>query len=151
MSFLGIDLGTSFLKGAVLDVEKRKLGQVIRKPFPEPISNSDPLRCEFAPEAILGAFRSLIDELAPFAPDCEGVVVCAQMHGLVLMNQSRQAVSKCITWRDRRATAPLPSGAGSYLDAILAQASPQDLRQLGNELEAARRSEERRVGKECRS
>src|SRR5579863_5798783 len=138
MSFLGIDLGTSFLKGAVLDVEKRKLGQVIRKPFPEPISNSDPLRCEFDPEAILGAFRSLIDELAPFAPDCEGVVVCAQMHGLVLMNQSRQAVSQCLTCRHRRATAPLPSAPGSYLDAILAQASPPDLRQLGNELEAAR-------------
>ncbi|HZC24217.1 MAG TPA: FGGY family carbohydrate kinase, partial [Candidatus Binatia bacterium] len=138
MSFLGIDLGTSFLKGAVLDVERRKLGQVIRKPFPEPISNSDPLRCEFDPEAILRAFRSLIDELAPSAPHCEGIVMCAQMHGLVLMNQQRQAVSNCITWRDQRAMAPHPSGSGTYLDAILARVTRQDLRQLGNELEAAR-------------
>jgi len=138
MSFLGIDLGTSFLKGAVLDVERRKLGQVIRKPFPEPIANSDPLRCEFDPEAILKAFRSLLDELAPFAPNCEGIVVCTQMHGLVLMNQQRQAISKCITWRDQRAAAPHSSGSGTYLDAILARVTPQDLRQLGNELEAAR-------------
>ena len=138
MSFLGIDLGTSFLKGAVLDVERRKLGQVIRKPFPEPISNSDPRRCEFDPEAILKAFQSLVDELAPFAPDCEGVVMCAQMHGLVLMNQQREALSRCITWRDQRAMAPHPSGEGTYLDAILARATRQDLRQLGNELEAAR-------------
>lgn len=138
MSFLGIDLGTSFLKGAVLDVEKRTLGQVIRKPFPEPISNSNPLRCEFAPEAILAAFRSLIDELAPFAPHCEGIVVCTQMHGLVLMNQQLQAVSNCITWRDQRAMEPYPSGSGSYLDEIHARTTPQDLRQLGNELDAAR-------------
>lgn len=138
MSFLGIDLGTTFLKGAVLDVEKRTLGPVIRKPFPEPISNSNPLRCEFAPEAILRAFQSLIDELAPFAPHCEGIVVCTQMHGLVLINQQLQAVSNCITWRDQRGMEPYPTGSGSYLDEIHARTTPQDLRQLGNELEAAR-------------
>lgn len=138
MSFLGIDLGTSFLKGAVLDVERHKLKQVIRKPFPEPISSGDGSRCEFDPEAILAAFRALIDELALLAPDCEGIVLCAQMHGLVLMNERHQAVSNCITWRDQRATARHPSGSGSYFDALLAHTTPQERRQLGNELEPAR-------------
>lgn len=138
MSFLGIDLGTSFLKGAVLDLERRTLEHVIRKPFPEPISNQDSLRCEFDPEAILLAFRGLIDELAPLAPDCEGIVLCAQMHGLVLMNERRRDVSNCITWRDQRATERHPSGSGSYFDAILAHTTPHELRQLGNELEPGR-------------
>lgn len=138
MSFLGVDLGTSFLKGAVLDVERHKVEQVIRKPFPEPIPNVDPTSCEFDPEAILTAFRALIDELARFAPDCEGIVVCAQMHGLVLMNQKNQAISNCITWRDQRTTTQHPSGSGSYFDVILARTTPQELRQLGNELQPAR-------------
>jgi sugar (pentulose or hexulose) kinase len=138
MSFLGVDLGTSFLKGAVLDLEQRQVTQVIRKPFPEPIWNGDPFVCEFDPEAILIAFQSLIDELALLAPDCEGIVVCAQMHGLVLMNRHRQVVSNCITWRDQRATTQHPSGSGSYFDAILAHTTPQEVRQLGNELEPGR-------------
>jgi sugar (pentulose or hexulose) kinase len=138
MSFLGIDLGTSFLKGAVLDLERRKLERVIRKPFPEPISNQDPSHCEFDPEAILIAFRALIDELALLAPDCEGIVLCAQMHGLVLMNERHQAISNCITWRDQRAMTQHPSGSGSYFDAILAHATPHELRQLGNELDPGR-------------
>ena len=138
MSFLGIDLGTSFLKGAVLDVERRKLEQVRRKPFPEPISNPDPFLCEFDPNAILSAFRALIDELAPLAPDCEGIVVCAQMHGLVLMNERRHAVSNCLTWQDQRAMMQHPSGSGSYFDAILEHTTPHERRQLGNELEPAR-------------
>jgi len=138
MSFLGIDLGTSFLKGAVLDVERHKIEQVRRKPFPEPISSGDPLRCEFDPNAILTAFRALIDELAPLAPDCEGIVLCTQMHGLVLMNEHRHAVSNCLTWRDQRVMTQLPSGSGSYFDAILEHTTPDELRQLGNELEPAR-------------
>jgi len=138
MSFLGVDLGTSFLKGAVLNVASHKLEQVRRKPFPEPLSKGDPLRCEFDPNAILSAFRALIDELAPLAPDCEGIVLCTQMHGLVLMNERRHAVSNCLTWRDQRAMTQHPSGSGSYFDAILKQTTPQELRQLGNELEPAR-------------
>jgi sugar (pentulose or hexulose) kinase len=138
MSFLGIDLGTSFLKGAVLDVERHKLGHVRRKPFPEPISNRDPLGCEFSPNAILTAFRALIDELAPLAPDCEGIILSTQMHGLVLMNEHRDAVSNCLTWRDQRAMTQHPSGSGSYFDAIVEHTTGDELRQLGNELEPAR-------------
>lgn len=138
MSFLGIDLGTSFLKGAVLDVERRRLGRVIRKPFPDPIASADSFRCEFEPSAILVSFRALIDDLAPLAPDCEGIVLCAQMHGLVLMNERGQAVSNCITWRDQRAITPYPSRSGSYFDVILSHTSVQERRQLGNELEPGR-------------
>ena len=138
MSFLGIDLGTSFIKGAVLNLATRQLEHVRRMPFPDPIATGDSLRCEYDPRQILSAVRSLISELAPRAPDCQGVVTCAQMHGLVLMNDHAEAVSNCVTWRDQRALAPDPSGSGSYFDAIVGKSSPQMRRQVGNELEPAR-------------
>jgi sugar (pentulose or hexulose) kinase len=138
MSFLGIDLGTSFIKGAVLDLARCELAHVRRRPFPEAVPTGDPLRCEFSPQSILTAFRGLIQELAALAPDCEGVVICTQMHGLVLMNEYHEAVSNCVTWRDQRALARHPSGSGSYFDAILACTTPQERQQLGNELEPAR-------------
>ncbi len=37
MTFLGIDLGTTFIKGAVLDLDRLRLGHIQRVPFPAPL------------------------------------------------------------------------------------------------------------------
>jgi sugar (pentulose or hexulose) kinase len=138
MSLLGIDIGTSFIKGAVLNLKTWQLEHIRRAPFPDPVATVDPLQCEYDPREIVSAVRALIDGLSPHAPDCEGVVMCAQMHGTVLMNDRREAVSNCVTWRDQRVLAPHPSGEGSYFDAIVVRTSPELRWQLGNELEPAR-------------
>ncbi len=138
MSFLGVDIGTSFIKAAVLQPETRQLQHVTRVPFPDPVRTGSPLHCEYDPQAVVAAVRALIEQIAAHAPDCEGLVMCAQMHGLVLMNGKREAVSNCITWRDERALEAHPSGAGSYFDSIRERTSSDLRRQLGNELEPAR-------------
>jgi sugar (pentulose or hexulose) kinase len=138
MSFLGIDLGTSFIKGAVLNLETRRLEHVRRTAFPDPIRTGDPLRCEFDPKEILRAFQNLVAELAPLAPDCEGLVMCTQMHGLVVMNDRREPCSNCITWRDQRVLEKKLGTDETYFDAILAQTTAEERRQLGNELDPAR-------------
>jgi sugar (pentulose or hexulose) kinase len=90
--------------------------------------------CEFDPHEVVGAVRAFIDQLAPHAPDCEGIVMCSQMHGTVLMNEHGDAMSNCVTWRDQRATMLHPSGSGSYFDVLAQRISPQQARQLGQEL-----------------
>lgn len=134
MSFIGIDLGTSFIKGAVLDLELRQLRHICRRPFPPQLPNRNPLFCEFNPDEIISAFRSLLETLSTAAPDCSGIVVCTQMHGMILMNEAGKVVSPCLTWRDQRATMPHPSGAGTYFDVITQRISAGQLAQLGNEL-----------------
>jgi sugar (pentulose or hexulose) kinase len=138
MSFLGLDLGTSFIKGAVLHLESRRLEHVRRTPFPPPLVNANPLLCEVDPTAILAAARELIAELAPHAQDCEGIVMCSQMHGMVLMSGRGEVESNCVTWRDQRALMPHPSGEGSYFDVLTRRLDPQHVRQLGNELDPGR-------------
>jgi sugar (pentulose or hexulose) kinase len=138
MSFLGIDLGTTYIKGAVLDLEARRLEHVRRAPFPPPLPNPNSLFCEVDPDAILTAVRALIAVLAPHAPHCEGMVMCSQMHGLVLMNGRGGAESHCITWRDQRALMPHPSGEGSYFDVLTQRLTPRQVSQLGNELDPGR-------------
>ncbi len=138
MSFIGIDLGTSFIKGAVLDLEARELRHVQRTPFPPQIENAPPLACEFHPDAILAAVRSLLAALAPYAPDCEGIVMCSQMHGLVLVNGRGETMSNCITWRDQRVLMPHPSHAESYYQVLRKRIEPEHVRQLGNELDPGR-------------
>ena len=138
MSFLGIDLGTSFIKGAVLNLESRQLAHIRRVPFPEQLSDANLLLCEFDPHDVVAAVRTFVDELALHAPDCEGIVMCSQMHGMVLMDDRGEAKSNCVTWRDQRVMMPHPSGSGSYFDVLTRRISPKQARQLGQELDAGR-------------
>ncbi len=97
MAFIGMDLGTSFIKGAVLDLEERRLEHVQRKPFPGQLTSVNPFECEFDPHEIVAAANTVISERASYAPGCEGIVMCSQRHGIVLMNGRGQTMSNCIT------------------------------------------------------
>jgi sugar (pentulose or hexulose) kinase len=134
LAFIGIDLGTSFIKAAVLDLDASELQQVRRMPFPEPISLADPLRVEFDPDGIVATVKQLIGELAASSVPYEGIVMCTQMSCLVLMDERGQARSNCIGWRDQRALEPHPSGSGSYYDVLKQRLTAKQKRELGNEL-----------------
>jgi len=138
VSFLGIDIGTSFLKGAVLDPEAHTLRHVHRMAFPPPLIHQAPGHCEYDPSAVVNAVGALISELAAQAPDCEGLVMCSQMHGMVLRDSRGEARSSCITWRDQRAAEPHPSGHGSYFDVLTRRLDSEEVRQLGRELDPGR-------------
>ncbi len=134
MRFIGLDLGTSFIKGGVLDLDAYTVAHVQRVPFPAPIEGLPPLFCEIDPSAIVAATRELIERLVAQAPDCAGIVVCTQMQSLVLTNEQGEPLSNCISWRDQRTLMPHPSGKGSYYDVLTARISPEERRRMGNEL-----------------
>src|SRR5262245_59898924 len=116
MTFLGIDLGTSSIKGAVLDLEAPAVTKVLQLPFPPPVCGLPPLFHEVDPTEILSSTSKLITELLAVARDCAGILLCGQMGGLVLTNHRGEALSNYISWQDRRATLPHPNGNGSYFD-----------------------------------
>jgi sugar (pentulose or hexulose) kinase len=134
LAFIGIDLGTSFIKAALLDLETSQVRQVRRTPFPAPIRNPNPLRVEYDCGAIVEMVRTLVAELAADSVAYEGVVMCTQMSCLVLTDHRGQARSNCIAWRDQRALETHPSGSGSYYEVLKKKLSAQQKRELGNEL-----------------
>jgi sugar (pentulose or hexulose) kinase len=134
LPFIGIDLGTSFIKGAVLDTGSCRVEHIRRIPFPEALPGLDPLYCEFAPEQILAATRALIEELAALAPECEGLFMSTQLGSMVLMNSQGHAASNFFGWRDQRALEQHPSGAGSYYQTLQERIGARHRRDLGNEL-----------------
>ncbi len=119
--FLGVDLGTSFLKTAVLDLEDMGVSQVSRIGFPEPLPDLPPLHREYDALEIADLTRRLIAR----APRVEGIVFCGQMHGLVLTGKRGEARSHYISWADQRA-------AGCF-DQIASQVSEDERRELGHE------------------
>jgi sugar (pentulose or hexulose) kinase len=133
MRYLAIDLGSSFIKGAVLDLDARSFAHVRRQPFPAPITGLPALHFEIDPRQIVAATRALLDDLARDAPDCAGIVICSQMHSLVVLDARGEPVSNAITWRDQRALEPHPAG-GTVFEQLERRISPEDRQRLGNEL-----------------
>jgi len=134
VSFIGIDLGTSFIKAAVLDLEDYRLEQVRRVPFPEPIAGLEPFKCEYDAAGILLAVQELLREMADAFDQCEGVVMCTQMSCLVLLDKQGNVRSNCIGWRDQRALEAHPSGAGSYYDVLRRRITDRQRKDMGNEM-----------------
>lgn len=134
MSLIGIDLGTSFIKAGILDLDTLQLKQVQRVPFPDPLPGCPPLHREFEPAAVITAVRGVLHEIAPYAQDCQGIVMCTQMHGVVFTTETGEPRSNLTTWQDQRVLMPHPSGDGTYLDVLKARLNPTDIQQLGNEL-----------------
>lgn len=133
-TLLALDLGTSSIKGAVLDMDGLRIAHIQHLPFPEPISGLPDLCCEIDVAQILAATRRLIASLLPHAPGCVGIVTCGQMGGLVLTAPDGTPRSNYISWRDQRLLMPHPSGAGTVWDHFLSHITPLDRRLLGNEL-----------------
>jgi len=134
MRFLAVDLGSSFIKGAVLDLAARSFDHVRRRPFPAPLPNLLPQRFEVEPRQVMAATRALIEELLAIAPDCAGLVICSQMHSLVLTDERGEPLSNILTWRDQRALEPHPGGNGSVFDHLHQAIGPEERLTLGNEL-----------------
>ena len=130
---IGLDLGSSFIKGAVLDLDALAIRHVERVPFPGPIGGLDPGFREFDPTRVVDATRALLERLLQYAPDAAGIVMCGQLHGMVLADERGNAVSNAINWQDQRALQPYPGGDGSYLDEIERRLGAEDRRRLGNE------------------
>ncbi len=98
MRYLGIDIGSSFIKGAVLDLEALTIGHVERLPFPEPLRGLPSGHREFSAAEIIANTQGLLQRLVSRAPDCAGVVMCSQMNSLVFLNRRGAPISDVITW-----------------------------------------------------
>lgn len=135
MSFVGIDIGTSFIKGAVLNASALSISHIRRVAFPDPLPGLPPLYREYDPKAVLSTVQHLLGDLLVHAADCEGIVMCSQMHGLVFTTERGEPRSNLTTWQDQRVLLPHPSGQGTYFDVMRQRFSPDEFRQLGNELQ----------------
>lgn len=133
MSFIAIDVGTSFIKGCVLDLDTRRLSHLQRFPFPEPIAGRAAARREYDPATVLVVVKTLIDQLAAEAGNCAGLVMCSQMHGLVLCDPQGAPLSTLTTWQDERALQPHPRAQQSYFEVAAQRIGTDAIRQMGNE------------------
>src|SRR4051794_32556689 len=104
MHFLALDIGSSFIKGAVLDAEKLTIEHITRVPFPEPIAGLPAGRFEIDPWAVMTAVREVLDNLLAQAPNAAGVQFSSQMGGMIVVDSRGESLTNYISWRDQRTT-----------------------------------------------
>lgn len=126
MQCLGLDIGSSTIKGAVLDLESGTVHSIIREPFPEPASGLPAGWFEVDPNDVVDRTRSVISQLLTRAPEAKSLFLCGQMGGVVLVDASHRARTRYLSWRDQRT---LVGALGQVQDKL-----EPFLPQLGNEL-----------------
>ena len=134
MCFIAVDLGATFIKGAVIDTQKLCLTDITKVSFPGFIEGLPSSFREVEPARIVLAVKTLVSDLLRKSPDCEGLVMCSQMHGLVLTDENGIAISNFISWQDGRTLLSHPNGHGSYFDVICSRISDRANQISGSEL-----------------
>ncbi|MCX7644671.1 MAG: xylulokinase [Rhodobacteraceae bacterium] len=100
--FIGLDLGTSGLKGVVIDD-----AQALRAEATAPLAVSRPHDgwSEQNPADWIGAAEKVLDALAAEVPlaAVRGIGLSGQMHGATLLDAADEVIRPCILWNDTRA------------------------------------------------
>ncbi len=110
MKFVAIDVGSTFIKGAVLDANELRVTRV--PPVRTPANSANvATRYEIAAEQLFTAVQRMLTHLVNEAPDCAGILFSTQMHGFVLANARFEALSPYVSWQDRASLEPTPQGS----------------------------------------
>ena len=134
MRCIGIDIGSSSIKGAVLDPASGRVERIERAAFPDPVPGLAPGAHEVPLDAILLGARKVIDALLRTAPDARQLRVSSQMGGVVLLDAQGRPLTRYLSWRDQRTLRAAGDGAPPTLDRLRAAWSDATFEQLGKEL-----------------
>ncbi|MBC7157179.1 MAG: xylulokinase, partial [Rhodobacteraceae bacterium] len=102
--YLGLDLGTSGLKGVLIDDAQRLVAEATA---PLDVSRPAPGWSEQSPADWIAAAETVLEALAA-AHDLSGVAgigLSGQMHGATLIDAAGEVLRPCILWNDTRAHA----------------------------------------------
>ncbi|MBD3858483.1 xylulokinase [Bacillus sp. 28A-2] len=102
---MGIDLGTSGVKAILVDASGKVCGEAAK---PYRLIQDKPGYCEQHPEdwveQTIAAMKELMERQPVHSKQVEGISFSGQMHGLVLLDESREVLRPAILWNDTRTT-----------------------------------------------
>ncbi|MFM2354858.1 MAG: hypothetical protein RLZZ528_594, partial [Pseudomonadota bacterium] len=100
--FLGLDLGTSGLKGIVIDDAQRVVAEATA-----PLTVERPFDgwSEQSPESWIVACENVLAALGPHLTRVQGIGLSGHMHGATLLDGADNVLRPCILWNDTRSHA----------------------------------------------
>lgn len=116
MYYIAIDIGSTSIKTAVLDLMRGEIVQVCKVPCPPNMCPENSGRYEISAAALLTLLKRQIDSLAAVYQGACGVVFSTQMHGFVYATPGREDVY--ISWQDMRCLKIMRDSENSYLEHL---------------------------------
>ena len=112
-----LDIGSTFIKAAVFDVEVEKILYTEKCHTPAKRPDPDPAVFENDAQALLNAVREVVHRCARAYPDAGGLLMSTQQHGCVLCHPGLEA-DTYISWQDTRCLHTDPETGKSYLEEL---------------------------------
>lgn len=120
MKSIGIDIGTTTISIAVMDGADCTLVHKATLANDSSIPSGNPWERVQDPPRILSKAQAALEGILRNCPDVSSIGLTGQMHGIVYVNASGNAVSPLYTWQDKRGDLPCFQG-GRSVCAILSE------------------------------
>ena len=102
---IGIDIGTTTISAAVIDLENRAQVEVFSVPHNSYIDRS--IFSEQSVSVIMDKAERVLDLIYKSYTGIVSIGVTGQMHGILYLNSEGEAVSNLINWQDKRGDIPI--------------------------------------------
>lgn len=102
---IGIDIGTTTISAAVIDLENRTQVEVFSVPHNSYVENS--VFSEQSVSLIMDKAKRVLELIYKSYTGIVSIGVTGQMHGILYLNSDGQAVSNLINWQDKRGDIPI--------------------------------------------
>ena len=116
--YLGIDIGASYCKAAVID-QNYNLLHTVRNRMPNPIDPKNVKLVEYNVDEILYLVYDVIKSMSiTVEKKIDWICISGQMHGMLLLDDSNKPITNFISWQDKRTTEKLSLGQDTYLEFL---------------------------------
>ncbi|MEM1485771.1 FGGY family carbohydrate kinase [Oscillospiraceae bacterium PP1C4] len=132
MRYIGIDIGSSFVKAAVFDLESHQIVCSSKWPSAGRLSDPDPRKFEIRVGDFVNTVRDTIYEAVKNTGKLDGILLSTQMHGFVYSTRGRE--DRYVSWQDCRCVNPLPGTRQSAMEYLKEQFLPSDMEKCGTYL-----------------
>lgn len=126
MKFITVDIGSTYIKAGLLDVEQRRSVEQKKYGTPKRRPNPDGAYYENDAAEFVEIIKGLIRDFGTRYPDTEGILFSTQQHGCVI---SHPALSEdtYISWQDTRCLKERAGTGKSYMQELRELFSREDM------------------------
>ena len=128
MHFLAVDIGSSYIKSALLETGSMTITEVVKIPSPQRLPNANPYAYEVDAAVLYQTFEAVITPYLDRHKSISGLLLSTQMHGCVVSTGGRDIY---ISWQDTMCLAEDPGTGNRYLDRLRSLFRPEDYADSG--------------------
>ncbi len=128
MLFLAVDIGSSYIKSALLDTDSMAITEVKKISSPRRLPNTNPYAYEVDAAALYQTIEEIITQYLDRYQSVSGVLMSTQMHGCVISTGCHDIY---ISWQDTMCLTENPETGKRYIDQLRSLFRSEDFEDTG--------------------